>query len=222
MELHDTLNPLLWDHDRLRPVVLRKIKQIGSLWLDFVKIQNSYVDDIVFTGSNANYNYTKYSDIDIHYIVDKNKLRCNKFIDDYLLDKKRLFSENYDLKIFGYSVEMYVQDQGESMPKNQGIFSIKNNEWIIKPHKIELDIDDDLVLKKTKHILKRITSVLRLNNIESLQKLKEKLRNYRKSGLQHNGEYSLENLVYKNLRNMEVLQFIDDKINDLIHKKYSI
>lgn len=222
MELHDTLNPLLWDQNKLKPIVLRKIRQIGLLWLDFVNIPNSYVDDVIFTGSNANYNYTKYSDIDIHYIVDKKKLRCNKFIDDYLLDKKRLFSENYDLKIFGYSVEMYVQDQGESMPKNQGIFSIKNNEWIIKPHKIELDIDDDLVLRKTKHVLKRIESVVRLNNIESLQKLKEKLRNYRKSGLQHNGEYSLENLVYKNLRNMEVLQFIDDKINDLIHKKYSI
>lgn len=222
MELHDTLNPLLWDQNKLKPIVLRKIRQIGLLWLDFVNIPNSYVDDVIFTGSNANYNYTKYSDIDIHYIVDKKKLRCNKFIDDYLLDKKRLFSENYDLKIFGYSVEMYVQDQGESMPKNQGIFSIKNNEWIIKPHKIELDIDDDLVLRKTKLVLRRIESVVRLNNIESLQKLKEKLRNYRKSGLQHNGEYSLENLVYKNLRNMEVLQFIDDKINDLIHKKYSI
>jgi predicted nucleotidyltransferase len=222
MKLHDTLNPLLWEQNRLKPLVLRKIKQIGELWLDFVNIPNSNVDDVIFTGSNANYNYTKFSDIDIHYIVDKKKLKCNKFIDDYLLDKKRLFSENYDLKIFGYSVEMYVQDKDESMPKNQGIFSIKNNTWIVKPHKIKLDIDDDTVLKKTKYILKRIESVLKLNNIESLQKLKEKLRNYRKSGLQLSGEFSLENLVYKNLRNIEVLQFIDDKINDLIHKKYSI
>jgi predicted nucleotidyltransferase len=222
MKLHDTLNPLLWEQNKLKPLVLRKIKQIGELWLDFVNIPNSNVDDVIFTGSNANYNYTKFSDIDIHYIVDKKKLKCNKFIDDYLLDKKRLFSENYDLKIFGYSVEMYVQDKDESMPKNQGIFSIKNNTWIVKPHKIKLDIDDDTVLKKTKYILKRIESVLKLNNIESLQKLKEKLRNYRKSGLQLSGEFSLENLVYKNLRNIEVLQFIDDKINDLIHKKYSI
>ncbi len=222
MELHDTLNPLLWENKKLKPLILRKIKKIGDLWLDFIKIPKSYVKDIIFTGSNANYNYTKFSDIDVHYIVDKEKLDCEKFVDEYLLDKKRLFSENYDIKILGYSVEMYVQDPDEDMPKNQGIYSIKNNKWIVEPQKVELDVDDRLILIKTKNVLNRIKSVLKLNNIESLQKLKEKLRNYRKAGLQSGGEFSTENIVYKKLRNMNILELIDDKINDLIHKKYSM
>ena len=222
MELHDTLNPLLWENKKLKPLILRKIKKIGDLWLDFIKIPKSYVKDIIFTGSNANYNYTKFSDIDVHYIVDKEKLDCEKFVDEYLLDKKRLFSENYDIKILGYSVEMYVQDPDEDMPKNQGIYSIKNNKWIVEPQKVELDVDDRLILIKTKNVLNRIKSVVKLNNIESLQKLKEKLRNYRKAGLQSGGEFSTENIVYKKLRNMNILELIDDKINDLIHKKYSM
>jgi predicted nucleotidyltransferase len=99
MELHDTLNPLLWNDFEIKPKILKRIRLIGDLWLRFIKLSKKYIKDIVFTGSNANYNYTKFSDIDIHFLIDKSKLGCEKFIDEYFLDKKKIFSENYDIKI---------------------------------------------------------------------------------------------------------------------------
>jgi hypothetical protein len=222
MELHDTLNPLLWNDFEIKPKILKRIRLIGDLWLRFIKLSKKYIKDIVFTGSNANYNYTKFSDIDIHFLIDKSKLGCEKFIDEYFLDKKRIFSENYDIKIYDYSVEVYVQDFDEEMTRNQGVFSIKNNKWIAEPKIINIEADDNTILLKTKYLLNYIKSVIKLNSITSLQKLKEKLRNYRSSGLEYGGEFSVENIVYKKLRNMNIFDLIDDKINDLIHKKYSI
>lgn len=138
------------------------------------------------------------------------------------LTRKKIFSENYDIKIYDYSVEVYVQDFDEEMTRNQGVFSIKNNKWIAEPKIIKIEADDNTILLKTKYLLNNIKSVIKLNSITSLQKLKEKLRNYRSSGLEHGGEFSVENIVYKKLRNMNIFDLIDDKINDLIHKKYSI
>ena len=222
MELHDTLNPLLWKDFEIKPKILKRIRLISNLWLRFIKLSKKYIKDIIFTGSNANYNYTKFSDIDIHFLIDKSELGCEKFIDEYFLVKKKIFSENYDIKIYDYSVEVYVQDFNEEMTKNQGVFSIKNNKWIAKPKIMNIELNDNTILLKTKHLLNYIKSVLKLNSIAALQKLKEKLRNYRSSGLEHGGEFSVENLVYKKLRNMNILDLVDDKINDLIHKKYSI
>ena len=130
MELHDTLNPLLWKDFEIKPKILKRIRLISNLWLRFIKLSKKYIKDIIFTGSNANYNYTKFSDIDIHFLIDKSELGCEKFIDEYFLDKKKIFSENYDIKIYDYSVEVYVQDFNEEMTKNQGVFSIKNNKYM--------------------------------------------------------------------------------------------
>lgn len=83
------------------------------------------------------------------------------------------------------------------MTRNQGVFSIKNNKWIAEPKIIKIEADDNTILLKTKYLLNNIKSVIKLNSITSLQKLKEKLRNYRSSGLEHGGEFSVENIVYK-------------------------
>jgi hypothetical protein len=47
---------------------------------------------------------------------------------------------------------------------------------------------------------------------ESFTKLKEKFRTMRSAGLKKAGEYSIENLVFKELRNRGYL----DKVNDYI------
>lgn len=222
MELHDILNPLIWSNQDIKSNVLKKMRAISYLWLKFVGIKKKLVKDIIFTGSNANYNYTKFSDIDIHVIVDKSDLECEEFIDEYIIDKKNSFSENYNITIYDYPVEMYIQDLNETYPKNQGIFSILKNSWIQKPEKINIYYNDEIVLNKTKVIMSQIKQIYKLNNIKKLQKIKERIRNYRKSGLESRGEFSLENLVFKNLRNYGIMDLIDKKINNLIHSKYSI
>ena len=53
-------------------------------------------------------------------------------------------------------------------------------------------------------------------------KFKEKLRKMRQAGLNREGEFSVENIVYKELRNRNLLKKLDDRLNYLIDKRYSV
>ena len=58
-----------------------------------LNIPSLAIIDVVLVGGNANYNYTKYSDLDLHLIVSKEDIAdCPDLIDDYLRDKKQLCS----------------------------------------------------------------------------------------------------------------------------------
>ncbi len=59
-------------------------------------------------------------------------------------------------------------------------------------------------------------------NEENIQKLKEKLKDYRKSGLEKEGEYSYENLVFKYLRRSGLLEKLYDTVNRQTDKELSV
>jgi len=222
MNLHKNLNPKLWDEDRLNPKVRKLLLKICDLWLKFCKVKKTYVKDIILTGSNANYNYTDLSDVDVHIVVDKSVFDCDEFIDEYFVDKKKLFTDAYQLHIHSHTVELFFQDYKEEIVTNQGVFSLISNSWIRKPTRNYPIPNDNLIIKKAKMFYRMILLVLKTNNIKKIKSLKNRIRNYRKSGLTHEGEYSVENLVYKKLRRTKIFQKIDDKIAEIIHRKYSI
>ena len=60
---HDKLNIKFWDEGGLRPEVREKLMQIGVKWADFAKIPSTAVKDVILVGGNANYNYTRFSDL---------------------------------------------------------------------------------------------------------------------------------------------------------------
>ena len=89
LQYHDTLNQLIWDGDKMLPKIQDRLLQIGNMWAEFAHIPEDAIRDIVLTGGNANYNYTPYSDLDVHILMDMSKLPHDKeFLADYLLDKK--------------------------------------------------------------------------------------------------------------------------------------
>ena len=92
LEHHDELNSKFWNEKNLKPEVRKHLMMIANKWAVFSKIPKNGIKEIVLTGGNANYNYTKFSDLDVHLIVDFDTVSdCDKeFVDEFLRDKKTI------------------------------------------------------------------------------------------------------------------------------------
>jgi len=202
-ETHGELNPKLWVDDTLRNDLRKGFLKIAHHFYEFLEIDVP-IQDIVLIGSNANYNWTKYSDIDLHVIVNYLEIGDNLYlVQNYLHAKKSVWNSNYPLTFKGMNIELYAQDSNDNLHSTVGIYSILNGAWIQKPNSKIISIDDDAITQKTIPYEYEIDSLSK-NDPKLEFKIKDlllRLRNLRQSGLEAEGEYSLENLAYKHLRN---------------------
>jgi len=226
----DELNPKIWDNnDTLNKEVREKLLAVATEFIDFLGVP-ILVGDIIFTGSLANYNWSKYSDVDLHVVAD-----FNQFSDDLLplyqelfKVKKTLFNTDHDIKIFGYDVELYVQDSNEAH-FSSGVYSVLNDEWDNKPKKENVKIDKNLIRQKSNQWMEIIDTALDAASDvtaddarEILKKCKNKLKKYRTCGLEKEGEYSDENLVFKVLRRNGYIEKLMNFENDVVDKELSL
>jgi predicted nucleotidyltransferase len=226
----DTLNPKIWDKDdTLNKEVREKLLGVANEFINFLGVP-ILVEDIIFTGSLSNYNWSKYSDIDLHVVAD-----FTQFSDELLplyqelfKVKKTLFNTDHDIKIFGYEVELYVQDSNEAH-FSSGVYSVLFDEWSNKPKKENIKIDKNLIQEKSKQWMEIIDTALDAASDvtaddarEILKKCKDKLKKYRTCGLEKEGEYSDENLVFKVLRRNGYIEKLMNFENDMVDKDLSI
>ncbi len=220
IEFHKNLNPNLWiDEENLNNEVLQKLLEVSEEFYSFLKI-SAPIEDIILVGSSVNYTYTKYSDIDLHLVINFSRVDDDiKFSKEYFDAKKYVWNNEHDIKMFGMEIEFYVQDTKEKNFSNS-IYSIMNGQWIKKPEKENLKID----LKKVKNKVENIKTNIEMSktDLDSLNKIKEKIRNMRKCGLEKYGEYSVENLTFKYLRNKKIIEKLLFYIRDIFDKKFSI
>lgn len=208
---HRHLNSIVWDGDKLKPEVRKKLLRIASEYYDYLEMPEFPIVDIIFTGSLANYNYTRYSDIDLHVILDVPKTQGKESgldLDDLLDTKKKLWGETHDITIYNYPVELYAQLKDETLTAT-GVYSIKQDKWNIKPSYLrDLKVDEYAIKIKAKAIKKTIDRIVssRDEEVGEIKSVQDKLKNMRKAGLKHAGEFSVENLVYKELRNAGYLE----------------
>lgn len=213
---HDQLNPKLWDGDVLKTEVATACTKIAYKFAETLKISDSALKDVVLTGSNANYNWTQYSDVDVHLMVDFEQLAdcedCSVDVEDCLLAKKSLWNDRHDIQIFGHEVEVYVSNSNEAIPSNAACYSLLRSEWLQKPQMISVEIDSQLIKNKADELAKEIDQVVdtKVDDESIIKELTDKLWKYRQSGLQSAGEFSIENLVFKALRNNGYVQKIRD------------
>jgi len=137
--IHDQLNPTFWTGEKLKPEVRKHLLKVANAWAGYVGVKKSDIVDILLLGGNAGYNYTKYSDLDLHLVVDTKV--CPDVMSDYYQTKKQLWTTTHDVKVYGHDVEPYVEEPGKTRRKSQGVFSLKTNKWLIKPEKLSTDID---------------------------------------------------------------------------------
>jgi hypothetical protein len=223
LQYHSELNPKFWVNIFLKEEVRKKLLEIAKEWLKFAEIPNSAVKDIVFTGGNANYNYTDDSDIDVHIILDKSKIpNCSD--EEYFKDKKLIWSLTHDISVYGAEVEVYAQLGEVNIPKNQGVYSLKTGKWVVKPENLELDFEhDDLLKKKIDDAIYQIDHALEnTTDTKAAEKLLEKFQKLRKHAIAKSGEFTQGNLIFKELRNRGYIDKIREFILKMTDKKLSI
>lgn len=195
------LNPAAWEGDELKREVRVKLLTVAKIFIKYLEIPNFKFNDIILTGSMANYNWTKYSDFDLHIITDYSALECDDIAEAFYKAKKQIWNDAHDITIKGHEIEMYVEDSA-SPPVSQGIYSVLNKKWISKPSYKKPSINDDAVERKAKSIAQIIDKTIdRDSDPEELEQLISKIRHMRQSGLDKDGEFSTENLAFKILRN---------------------
>lgn len=215
------LNPSIFDrNDNMLPEVRKALLGMAREFRDYIGIDDLDVIDVTLSGSNAGYNYTKYSDIDLHLIVKTPKQ--DKILYKELFDAKRyLYNTVHDQRIRNIKVEFYVEDVNERV-KSKGIYSVLRNEWIYKPNKTRDQYDGKAVKDKVELFTRRIKYAMRDNNYELVNSIWDDLKRMRKSGLERAGEFSTENLAYKILRNRNLVTDLIDRINYLRDKELSL
>jgi predicted nucleotidyltransferase len=229
-DIQDSLNPKVWDNptepdsSKLKTKVREGLLKISEKFIEELG-EDIFIDDIVLTGSLANYNWSEYSDFDLHIIIDFEQFGEQKdlFKENFNL-KKQIFNEKHNITIFGYDVELYAQD-AEETHFSSGVFSVLNNEWISVPKKLKIELDKTTLEKKIKNWTEKIDSTTEKtngNNVELIDTLREKLKDYRKSGLEKKGELSYENLVFKFLRRSGHIEKLFNSLNRSLDKKLSI
>jgi len=210
----------------LKEDIREKLLENVNEFLDFLGI-DFFIFDIHFTGSLSNYNWSKYSDLDIHIIVDLDEFSdgtetskvYNEIVREFFELKKKSYQQNNIIKIKGFDIEFYVQDIDEE-GVSSGIYSILNNEWVIEPKVTDPKIDEKKILKKGEEFSKLIDELDNDSSkgedvIERVNSLKSKIKKFRQCGLERGGEYSYENLTFKLLRRngyIEKLMSIKSKV----------
>lgn len=218
LRYNNQLNPKFWIGEAIKPEVREGLIRIAEEWAEFANIPNNAIVDVILVGGNANYNYTKYSDLDLHLVVSKEDIAdCPDLIDDYLRDKKQLWGLTHDIKIYGHDVELYAQDRRDPIPSGQGVFSLTNSFWIRRPTYEQVDLSDQNIVRKVRHYMEKIDFLIdnKADDRDAFEKLKEKLREMRASAIQRGGEFAVENLVFKELRNRGYLDKLSDHLRNL-------
>ena len=230
-EFHDELNKDFWNQedDRLDPEIRQKLIAIANDFWNSLEVGDAEYGDITFTGSLAAHNYSQFSDVDLHILVDFSDVDDKTdLVREYFNAMKSIWNRLHDILIKGYEVEIYVQDVNDPH-EAQGLYSISNDEWIKKPVLDKQDFDKDNVKKKAAGLMDQIDRLQPLiddGKYEEAEKyadkLKEKIRKMRKTGLETVGAYSVENLAFKVLRRNDYLGKLSDAKREAYDKMQSI
>lgn len=229
-QFQKTLNPKIWNSDNtLKPEVIDHLLKITTLFNQSLSLPDEAVSDIVLTGSNANYNWTTNSDLDVHILINPTFFAqegpCELIsIEDVIQTKKTLWNDKHSISIYNIPVEVYATTQVESIVENAGVYSLVSNEWISIPKPVQISIDSGQVQAKANELISEIDTIIKTHctDINKIEDLLNRIAEMRQSGLQTGGEYSVENLAFKVIRNSGDLDAIRKYYDDIQDEELSL
>lgn len=219
IELHKELNPVLWADDRILPEVNLALLRIAREFHKFLDIEAPLVD-VVISGSQANYNYTEHSDIDLHLIVDMTGIQCDEPIQELFDAKRKLWKLKHTIDIHGIPVEAYAEDSEE--PAVSSTYSLLTDTWIRRPETPVIDYNRAEVERLVNMWRRVIFAALESREIHQLELVSNLLMKYRKLGLAKDGEFGVANLTFKSLRNSRLLDELRNSLNQLKDQDLSL
>ena len=229
------LNPKIWNNEtkKLIPIVRYKLLEITKKYLETLKDLDIKFKDIILTGSAANYNYNDQSDLDVHIVVDYDKInQDNDLLLNYFKQIKDNWSNAYKITIHGLPVEMFIQDEKSKEVSSASRYSLLNDKWVIEPQHETPKYNIEEIKKIAADFLTRFDDIkteYKVNKkdiekpIADIEQMKTDMSDLRKKGLDSElGEFSNENLAYKLLRNLLFFDKVNKFKEDLIHKQLSL
>ena len=218
-KLHNELNPVLWEKGTLKKPVQVALLRIAKAYWEFLNIDTPIID-IIVSGSQANYNYSEHSDIDLHLVVDYSTVQCDLAVDELFKTKRDLWREEHNIDIHGIPVEVYVEDIHK--PAVSSTFSLLKNSWVKEPKKMSFEADSDRIERLCKAWMILIATRLATKDLEQIRQVKDMLWQYRRKGLDVEGEMGVPNLVFKTLRNSGVTDMLLAAVSKLGDEKLSL
>ena len=229
---NETLNQKFWSEDKkFDPGIKDKLLSIADDFTDKLSLEGVEVYDITLTGSNSNYNYNEYSDLDVHVLIDFKDINEDEELVKKALDGQRfVWNLRHNVSLKGHDVEMYIQDKDEPHVAS-GLYSLKDDKWITEPSydppsidirdvfKKANAIESDIEILKEKILKARGEEARRLH--DRAKRLKEKISKMRQRGLAREGEFSIENLAFKVLRNSQAIGDLIDLISTSYDRIYT-
>ena len=218
---HSSLSKKIWVGKDMLPEFREALLKIADAFIDYLGVDID-ITDITMTGSYANYNYTEFSDIDLHILIDMRSIDADtNLVDEFFAAKRSFWNDRHDIELKGIEVELYPQDVNEEH-SSSGVFSVLEDRWLIEPTKFKSKLDIEKIEKSSSKIIKEIESAIK-NSIKTsdnndIERMLKKLKKMRSAGLSRAGELSDENVIYKVIRSRGLLQKLFDKkyeIDDL-------
>lgn len=222
----DKLNPILFENSEIKPEIRSKLLEIACAFIkqlqdDGIEIQPA---DIRLVGSNAGYDYTQYSDIDLHIVVDFESVSCNPTILQAAFNSERTqFNTRFDITIKDIPVELYVEDV-KAGTQSDGIYSLLQDKWIKKPVDSGIDISHDAMEHAEPYFAKWCELIENADSLDfkGVQNLLNRLYMMRKNGLETGGRYAIGNYLFKELRNIGYLDRLKQLRDDKLSQKLSL
>ena len=226
IEKHDTLNPKLWDeNNELKPEVRKKIEEIVQKFDNNLKENDVELDvkDITIIGSNANYNYSPDSDVDIHIIADTSVYPDQEDLAmKVYLAYKSLFNNKYDPILNGVEAEIYVEPD-EVHANSNGVYSLKDG-WLKEPEQVDVpEIDPNHVQELIQPFEDRYNELINSDpSVSDVDKLIDDIYLQRQQSILKDGEFGDGNICFKEFRNRGYLQNLRDLKVELENKEMSL
>ena len=220
-EVHETLNPKLWSSDnKLLDDVKVKIVEIIEQFISTCDIPINMVDAHL-VGSNASYNYTQYSDLDVHIISNFDLVDAPKEVLQVLYNAlKAKFNADYDISIRGIDVEIYVEDIRSTAISN-GVYSLYEDRWIRFPKKLT-DVPQVEIEPEFSEWKEKFQTAINSGNSDSIVNVINDLYILRKNSLDSEGEYGKGNQIFKEIRNCGLLDSAKDAYKTFKSKELTI
>jgi hypothetical protein len=196
-----SLNPLVWDvKNKLHEQIRKKLVVIAKKFLEDIEVPID-IKNVYLTGSLCSYEWSDQSDWDLHIIVSPEKGYCGEItVQDYFDTKSKLFNKEHNIYIKGYPVEVNLKEK-EVLLKDKAVYDLIEDEWVAEPVHPETTLNSPEVLRKAKEMQVKIDNAIDQEaDIKVLKALRDEIKGLRTKGLEEDGEFSVGNLVFKNLR----------------------